>query len=440
MALKRNTAEGQSNGTILTVGNSGGGSGDPFQVLGGASGTAIYSTAQSMHGTQSYDMSATSGNSIIPEFDYTASAQGAYQFYFRLPVLPSATLTLAQIRNAGGNAAKYTVNGVNKLQIQNAAGTAISTFATTLLTNTWYRAEIEIIPGTLTTNGTINGGYYLGDTAEGSPVDARFASGATVNAGTTQLTKFQPGIAQTSAAGTFHVFYDDPGYDSATSTPIGVGAATIPGTPTAVIPTAGDSQVNVAFTAPASNGGSAITGYTVTVTDTITSTTFSNSGPSSPINVGGLTNGHLCSVNVYATNVIGNSPPTAGVTFTPDAVPGPPTALVASPGVAQASVSFTPPVVSGGTAITGYTAISTPGSFTGSGASSPVIVTGLANGTSYTFTVHATNSVGNSVESAPSSGVTPISGLNNVKIRRSGVWVPNIPVFIRRSGVWVRIA
>lgn len=440
MALKRNTAEGQTNGTTLTAGNSGGGSGDAFQSIGGASGTAIYSSAQSMHGTQSYDMSAASGNSIIPEFDFTATNNLATQFYFRLPVLPSATVTIKQIRNAGGNAAKIVISAANKLVVQNAAGANLAVNATTLLANTWYRVEVEVIVGTTITNGTINSGYYLGDAAEGSPVDARYASGAAVNSGTTGLTKNQPGIAQTSATGTFHVFFDDPGYDPTTSTPIGVGAATIPGVPTAIIPTPGDSQVNVAFTAPASNGGSAITGYTVTVTDTITSTTFSNSGPASPINVGGLTDGHLCSVNVYATNAVGNSAASAGVTFTPDAVPSAPTALVASPGVAQASVSFTPPVISGGTPITGYTATSSPGGFTGTGVSSPVIVTGLTNGTAYTFTVHATNSVGNSVESAPSSAVTPISGLNNVKIRRSGVWVLNVPVSIRRSGAWVRVA
>lgn len=440
MALKRNTAEGQTNGTTLTAGNSGGGSGDAISSMGGSGGSTIFSTAQSMHGTQSYDCSATSGNTTIPDFDYTATAQGAYQFYFRLPVLPSAAITLAQIRNSGGNAAKVGVTNVNKLNIQNAVGAAIATFATTLLANTWYRCEIEVQPGTTTTNGIINGGYYLGDAAEGSPVDARYASGSTVNAGTINLSKYQWGLPQTAAAGTFHVFWDDIGFDPTTLTPIGVGAATIPGVPTAVIATPADSQVSVAFTAPASNGGSAITSYTVTVTDTVTSTTFNNNGPSSPITVGGLTNGHLCSVNVYATNAIGNSPSTAGVTFTPDAVPGPPTALIASPGVAQASISFTPPVSSGGTAITGYTATSTPGSFTGTGASSPVIITGLTNGTAYTFTVHATNSVGNSIESAPSGSITPISGLNNVKIRRSGAWVSNVPTFIRRSGAWVRVA
>ncbi len=65
------------------------------------------------------------------------------------------------------------------------------------------------------------------------------------------------------------------------------------------------------------------------------------------------------------------------------------------------------PVSNGGSAITGYTVTSSPGGFTGTCVTSPCAVTGLTNGTSYTFTVHATNAIGNSVESAASTAVNP---------------------------------
>jgi len=70
-------------------------------------------------------------------------------------------------------------------------------------------------------------------------------------------------------------------------------------------------------------------------------------------------------------------------------------------------VTFTAPVSNGGSVITGYTVTSSPGSFTGTGASSPITVTGLTNGTAYTFTVIATNANGNSVASSASNSVRP---------------------------------
>src|SRR5579871_192811 len=88
-------------------------------------------------------------------------------------------------------------------------------------------------------------------------------------------------------------------------------------------------------------------------------------------------------------------------------VPGAPTIGAATGGNAQASVTFTPPVFTGGTAITLYTATSNPGGLTGTGTSSPIVVTGLTNGTAYTFTVTATNGAGTGSASAASNSVTP---------------------------------
>ena len=53
-----------------------------------------------------------------------------------------------------------------------------------------------------------------------------------------------------------------------------------------------------------------------------------------------------------------------------------------------------------------FTVTSTPGSYTGTGASSPVTVTGLQSDTSYTFTVTATNTYGTSDASAASNSIT----------------------------------
>ena len=89
--------------------------------------------------------------------------------------------------------------------------------------------------------------------------------------------------------------------------------------------------------------------------------------------------------------------------------PDAPTGVTASAGDAQASVSFTAPANVGGSAISAYYAVSNPGQITASGASSPVTVTGLTNGTAYTFQVWALNTFGPGAFSAASGSVTPFT-------------------------------
>ncbi|MCW2767705.1 MAG: fibronectin type protein [Nocardioides sp.] len=93
-----------------------------------------------------------------------------------------------------------------------------------------------------------------------------------------------------------------------------------------------------------------------------------------------------------------------------DSVPAAPTGVQATAGDAAATVSWTAP--SSDQPITGYTVTSSPAgaSSTVSGGATSAEVTGLTNGTAYTFTVAATNSVGTSPASSPSNQVTP-SGL-----------------------------
>lgn len=78
------------------------------------------------------------------------------------------------------------------------------------------------------------------------------------------------------------------------------------------------------------------------------------------------------------------------------------------------SVAFTPnATVPPGTF---YTALSSPGSITASGSSSPITVSGLTSGTAYTFQVRASNATGNSAYSAASNSVTPVDPASFVSI------------------------
>lgn len=183
-----------------------------------------------------------------------------------------------------------------------------------------------------------------------------------------------------------------------------------PGQPTTPVATAGNTSASVTSSAT-TIGGSPITGFTVTSSPG----GFTGTGTTFPIAVNGLTNGTAYTFTVTATNIIGTSPPSAasnsvtpstGATF-----PAAPTIGTATPGNTTASVAFTLNS-NGGSAITNCTATSNPGGIQASAAGSPIAMTGLTNGTAYTFTVTATNVIGTSPASGASNSVTPVASAN----------------------------
>jgi hypothetical protein len=86
--------------------------------------------------------------------------------------------------------------------------------------------------------------------------------------------------------------------------------------------------------------------------------------------------------------------------------PDAPTIGTATQSAGVASISFTAPYDNGGSSVTSYIATSNTGNLTGTSSSSPISVSGLAPGISYTFTVKATNSIGTSVESLSSNSIS----------------------------------
>jgi hypothetical protein len=187
------------------------------------------------------------------------------------------------------------------------------------------------------------------------------------------------------------------GTSSASSASTGVTATTVPQAPTIGTATASTyNTTSVSFT-PGSTGGETVT-YTVTSSSGIT-----NTGASSPIVITETTAGSK-TYTVAGTNSNGTSlSSVASNSINIQFIPSAPTIGVATQNQATSiNVSYT--ANSGGAPTTTFTATSSPGGLTGTGAS-PITVSGLTTGTAYTFTVTATNANGTSSASAASNSV-----------------------------------
>jgi hypothetical protein len=187
---------------------------------------------------------------------------------------------------------------------------------------------------------------------------------------------------------------------------------TVPGVPTAIAATGGNASATVTWAAPSSTGGSPITGYVITPYIGATAQAATTVTAVASTTITGLANGAAYTFTVAAKSAAGTGAASAASNaVTPATVPGAPGGVSASAGDASATVNWTAPADAGGSAITNY--VITP--YIGATAQ-PTITVGvvttagvssLSNGTTYTFTVAATNAVGTGAASAASNAVMP---------------------------------
>ena len=172
-------------------------------------------------------------------------------------------------------------------------------------------------------------------------------------------------------------------------------APTLSGTPTG-------AAKNEAFSYHYTAGGSPAPDVTVTSGALPPGLSLSKAGVLSgtPTSTGTFT------YSLSAANGIG-SPATLNASVQVGNAPGAPTIDHADAGDGEAQVYFAPPADSGDSAVTGYTATSSPDGITATGTTSPIDVGGLTNGTPYTFTVRATSTAGTGDASSASNSVTP---------------------------------
>jgi hypothetical protein len=178
-----------------------------------------------------------------------------------------------------------------------------------------------------------------------------------------------------------------------------------PGTPVLQSAEAGNAQVALTWS-PVIGATefkvyvSEVSGAYGTETDNVTGSVYGYT-------VTGLTNGKTYYFAVKAVNSGVESAFSNEKSATPHTVPSAPTNVRAEAGNRQASVTFTAPADNGGSEITGYEVTVSPGGMVVTGTGSPIVITGLTNGTSYTFTVKAVNKAGAGEASAPSNAVNP---------------------------------
>ena len=195
-------------------------------------------------------------------------------------------------------------------------------------------------------------------------------------------------------------------YESTGWSQVGGAASVVTGVAATNTPTSrayNNGSASIAFTP------GTILGKTYTVTSSPGS--YTASGSVSPITITGLQSSTQYTYTVTGTNNYGTAAASsASSAVTATTVPEAPSIISVTGGAASVSVAFSANAT-GGSAITSYTITSSPGSITSTGSSSPITVTGLTDGTAYTFTAKATNANGTSLESSSSSSVTPASSL-----------------------------
>lgn len=191
----------------------------------------------------------------------------------------------------------------------------------------------------------------------------------------------------------------------------GVIPATRPSAPAAPTGVAADQQVTLTWKAPSSNGGSAITGYVVTISQSASGSytaapggtcAYALTGSALSCVASGLANGTQYFFKLAAINAMGTSPdslPSAG--FTPGKVPDAPGSLSVTAGTTKGSlyVSWSAPLMNGSSLIRyEYTyklrSSTTWKAWATNGISASLTITKLTSGALYDVRVRAVNGFG----------------------------------------------
>ena len=381
----------------------------------------------------SWTAPASDGGSAITGYKIEVSPDGITNWTDRVANTGDATTTYAHTGLAAGTTRHYRVSAINTNGTGDASNVANATTGTTVpgaptvLSATASRTtQIDlswIAPAS-------NGGSITGYKIEVSPDGITNWTDRVANTGDATTTYAHTGLA----AGTTRHYRVSAINTNGTGDASNVAnattattATTVPGVPTVLSATAsGSTRINLSWTVPASDGGSALTGYKIEVSSDGGSNWSDRVADTGDANTTyyahtGLTAGATRHYRVSAinTNGTGDASNVANATsFT--TVPGAPTSLSATASwPTQINLSWTAPANNGGFAITGYRIEISLDGITNwraraGNATTTYFQIGLAPGTTRHYRVSARNTNG-------------LGAASNVANATTGTTVPGVP-------------
>ena len=187
------------------------------------------------------------------------------------------------------------------------------------------------------------------------------------------------------------------------------------------------TTASVVYSAPFNNIGAPLLYYVATASPGGLTGTLSQAG-SGTITVSGLTSGQTYTFTVNVYNQFGSSAVSTAsysVLMMINVPCAPTIGAVSTASGTSVNVAFTAPANNGGATITSYRATSSPGGINGTlsqAGSGTITVTGLTAGTTYTFTVLATNIAGNSSASSASASIKPVDPVGSQSYTTPGTY------------------
>jgi hypothetical protein len=331
---------------------------------------------------------------------YTVSAHPGT----RTMTVPGGQTTAEMLNLPGGSSFNFTVHATNGVGSSDESAPSNTVLVPPSIaeapTNVTAVASIGTVAVSWVPPPADGGSPITGYTVTASPGEQ------TVSVGAVQTTATFTNLVGGGTSYTFTVFAINGLGSGLISAPSNSAVLAVgrPAPPTNPWATAGVNEASITWSAPANVGGSPILSYTVTAPGV----TVTVPGDQTHATVPSLTPGQGYEFQIVATNAIGPGPLSnwSNPVF-PFGLPSAPLTVNAWTGNGKAMLQWTP-ASANGSAIINYTVTASPGgkTLTVPGSQTSAAFDGLTLGTSYTFTIHATNDAGGGPESTPSNATT----------------------------------